>query len=454
MLKYTAKSPLLEMEPGKALWHLAWPVLTLGLLRSVMFLADSAWVGTLGADALSGQAGASFAAWIMHGWGDFAAVGLLALVARAVGAGSPDRVRSLYTQGLWLGAVLGAVLVASSTAIPPLYFEFLGFVGSDFGPSLTAGTEYLEMLMIGGPTLTLFLIIHATYRALGDTKTPLAISAVALVANIALDPVFMFGIGPFPEMGVSGAALATVVSDGLGTVIGFIVLFKRGLRPRLARPSLRLSLSIARISAPMAIASIGFCLVYVFLGPIMTDFGPQPMAALGVGHRIESVAFFLCVGVGTATATLVGQNLGASRADAAEVVVGLAERVLVKGLLPLTALFLVTAPTIFSWFTEDPYFVSAGSSYLRAASLVFVFMGWEFLYEHAYTGAGLTLPPTLVSLPLTAARIPLAWAFVEWTTLGLDGVWVAIAVTTLAKGVCLRTMFRRGTWKKKTGLEV
>jgi len=442
------------MAPGKALWRLAWPVLTLGLLRSVMFLADSAWVGTLGSDALSGQAGASFASWIMHAWGDFAAVGVMALVARAVGAGSSERVRALYTQGLWLAAALGVVLVVFSASVPALYFEFLGFVGSDFGPSLTAGKEYLAMLMVGGPTLTLFLVIHAMYRALGDTKTPLAISAVAVVANIALDPVFMFGLGPVPELGVSGAALATVVSDGLAAVIGFIVLYKRGLRPRFALPSLRLSGNIVRISVPMAIAGIGFCLVYVFLGPILTDFGPQPMAALGVGHRIESVAFFLCVGIGTATSTLVGQNLGASRPDAAEVVVGLAEKVLLKGLLPLTVLFLITAPTIFSWFTDDPYFVSAGSSYLRAAALVFVFMGWEFLYEHSYSGAGLTLPPTLVSLPLTAARIPLAWAFVEWTTLGLDGVWVAIAVTTLAKGVCLRAMFRRGTWKKKTGLEV
>jgi putative MATE family efflux protein len=442
------------MEPGRALWTLAWPVLALGLLRSAMFLADSAWVGQLGADALSGQAGASFASWILHGWGELAGIGLLALIARAVGARNDRRIQVLFTQGILLGAVLSVVAVLASGSAPALYFRLLGYVGEAFAPSLSAGEDYLTVLMQGAPTLVFFLIIHATFRAIGDTRTPLAITVVVVALNIGLDPVFMFGLGPFEALGVRGAALATVISDGIGAVIGFALLARRGVAPLLTGPDLRLIGAILRISAPMAVAGIGFSLVYVFLGPIVTAFGPEPMAALGVGHRIESVSYFFCVGVGTATATLVGQNLGASTPERAARTVQVAEKLLYKGLIPVSLVYLVAAPVLFSFFTDDPYLASSGTAYLRTVALVTIFMGWEVLFESAYSGAGDTLPPTLVTLPLTALRIPMAWALVEYTSLGLNGIWIAIAVSTVAKGIWLRAMFKRGRWKRKLGLDV
>ena len=448
-----AETRLLEMKPSRALWALAWPVLMLGLLRSAMFLADSAWVGLLGPEALAGQAGASFASWIMHAWGDIAAIGLLALIARAVGAKERDRIGVLLTQGLWLAAILGAGLVYFSGFLPSVYFRLLGYVGTDFGPSLEAGESYLTVLMLGGPTMVFFLVVHATFRGLGDTRTPLAISAVAVVINLGLDPVFMFGWGPAPELGIRGAALATVVADGIGAVVGFIVLAKRGIRPRFTAPKLRFVRQIVRISSPMAVAGFGFCMVYVFLGPIITEFGPEPMAALGIGHRLESVAYFFCYGVGTAAATLVGQNLGAAEPDRAEQTVLVAERLLLKVLLPVTVIYLFAAPFLFSLFTEEPYLIGSGSNYLKAAALVMIFMGWEILYENAYSGAGDTLPPVLIALPLTALRIPVAWALVEWTSWGLNGVWLAIVVSTLVKGVWLRIAFKRGRWKRKLGAD-
>lgn len=435
------------------MWQLAWPVLALGLLRSTMFLADSAWVGLLGPDALSGQAGASFAAWIMHSWGDLAAVGLLALIARAVGANATERLGKLLTQGLWLAVALSVGLVAASDSIPTVYFRLLGYAGNDFGPSMQAGKAYLQMLMLGGPTLVFFLVIHATFRALGDTRTPLAISVVAVIINIVFDPILMFGVGPIPALGIEGAALATVISDGVGAIIGIVVLARRGIKPSWVAPDVKLMGTILRISSPMAVAGFGFCLVYVFLGPIVTIFGPEPMAALGVGHRIESVAYFFCYGVGTAVATLVGQNLGACNPARAEQTVAAAERLMLKGLVPLSVLYVVAAPVLFSVFTDDPYVVSSGSNYLRMAGLVVVFMGWEVLFEQAYSGAGDTVPPTAVALPLTVLRIPLAWALVEWTSLGLNGVWIAIVLSTFVKGICLRAMFRRGHWKRKLGVE-
>ena len=251
-----AKTPLLETKPSRALWTLAWPVLTLGFLRSAMFLADSAWVGLLGPEALSGQAGASFASWIMHAWADLASIGLLALIARAVGAKEETRVGVVLTQGLWVALVLGAGLVFASGSLPSVYFRLLGYIGTDFGPALDAGESYLTVLMMGGPTLVFFLVVHATFRGLGDTRTPLAIAAAAVLLNLGLDPVFMFGLGPVPALGIKGAALATVTADGIGAPVGFIVLAKRGYRPRFLAPSVKLIGTILRISAPMAVAGL------------------------------------------------------------------------------------------------------------------------------------------------------------------------------------------------------
>ena len=126
-------APLLALPPGRALWRLGWPVVALGLLRSGFFLVDAAWVGRLGPDALEGQGGASFAAWILHTWGDLAAVGLLALVARAVGAGDRRRVREFSTQGTWLALVLAALMMGISGVAPAAYFRLLGYVGDDYG---------------------------------------------------------------------------------------------------------------------------------------------------------------------------------------------------------------------------------------------------------------------------------------------------------------------------------
>jgi putative MATE family efflux protein len=428
-------------------------VVALGLLRSTFFLADAAWVGRLGPAALEGMGASSFASWILHTLSDLVAVGLQALVARAIGAGQPGRARRLASQGMWGALALSALMVLAAGSAPQAYFGLLGFAGQDFGPSLAAGLAYLRTLLLGSPALVLFWVVHALFRGVGDTRTPMYIMAGSLALNIVLDPFLLFGLGPFPAMGVAGAALASVLTQGLGVVVGIVMLDRHGVRPRWTLPQPRMLWDLVRIGAPISLAGLGFCLVYVFLGPIVTTFGSGPMAALAVGHRIESIGYLFSVGVGTAAATLVGQNLGASKPAAAARTAELALRLVAVVLTPLALLYAAAATSLFAFFTDDPVLLAAGVSYLRIVSISVPFTGMEVLYENTFSGAGDTLPPLLITLPLTVLRIPAAWYLSTQTALGLDGVWLAIALSTVLKGIVLHLWWRRGRWQRRLGLE-
>ena len=446
-----ATPTLLQRPVTSALWTLAWPVIALGFLRSAFFLGDAWWVGHLGSAALEGLSGASFATWILHSWGDLGMVGILSLVARAAGAQNQERIRTLIGQGFMLSLCLGLLAAAGSFFLPSLYFNFVGFSHAELATARQEGIAYLTPLVLGTPFLMVHLLVHAVFRGLGNTRTPMLIMAASLVLNLVLDPLLLFGVGPFPKLGVAGAAWATIIANGIAAVIGMSLLTRSNLFRFHPTIDIRLWYQILVISAPIAFAGMGFCAVYVFLGPIVTAFGRGTMAALGVGHRVESLAYFYAYGVGQATATLVGQYLGASRPEGAWEAVRAAERLSLVVLGPLAILFLFGAPLIFSIFTDDPAFIQAGCGYLRWAALALVFMGWEMIYEEAFAGAGDTLPPTRIVLPLTVLRIPLAWVLANYTPLGLHGVWVAIALSTLSKGVFLRLSFARGGWAKRLG---
>jgi len=441
------------MPPARALWILGWPVVALGLLHSFFFLVDAAWVGKLGVAQLEGVGASSFASWMIRSVVVLVEVGIQALVARAVGARAPERLQNLANQSLWMALVLGLLMAAFAGVAPRAYFALLGMAGQDFGASLEAGLAYLSTLMLGAPIIALFMTTQALFRGVGDTRTPMTITAGTLLLNIILDPLLLFGLGPFPAMGVQGAAIATLFSQAVGVGFAWVLLKPYGVQPRFGRIIPQLQTKILRISTPMSISSLGFCLVYVFLGPLVTVFGSGPLAALAVGHRIESIGYLFAVGLGTATATLVGQNLGAYRPEQARRTAAVAERIVLGVLAPLAVIYLLWASTIFGWFSSDPTLAIAGANYLRWASAALIFMGVEVLYAESFSGAGNTLPATLISMPLTAMRIPLAWFLSTQTDLGLNGIWIAIAASSITKGIAMRIWWRLGHWQKRVGLD-
>ena len=420
-------------------------MIALGLLRSTYFLTDIWFVGRLGDDALAAIGGSAFAWWMIHTLCDLSGVGVHALVARWEGGRQRERIPSTLAQGLWVSLVVAVVLAALARPGTLAYFDLLGFADGA-GPT-RLGVQYLSVSLITAGTLAVYAVILAAFRALGQTRTALVITAVTLVVNLALDPALIWGWGPLPALGIGGAAWATAVANGVGAVAGAAVLARRGIRLRYEAPTSE-ARRVAAIGGPITVAGLGFSLVYVLLGRIINGFGDEHMAALGVGHRLESIAYMATVGFSVGAATMVGQHLGAGSVERAREAAAAANRLCAAWMVPVTATMLVGAPVFLGWFTDDPAIVASGTTYLRLQSLVFVAMGVEVVLEGAFSGAGDTLPPLVIGGTLTAARLPMAWAFGEWAGLGITGVWIAIAVSTLGKAVVLGGWWRRGRWAK------
>ena len=440
-----ADVPLTEMSLPRAIFKLAWPAMTSMMLVNVFNLVDAFWVGRLGTDALGGMTASAFLVWCLFSVSQVLEYGVNAVVARRVGQGNPTGAGLVSGHGVVLALVL-AVLVAGGV----LPFQRQLFAALGISPAvLAASVDYMTPVLWGFPTISLWFAVEATFRGSGDTRTPMMVLAATLTLNAVLDPLLIFGGGPVPAMGIAGAAWATVVSHAVGDALLLWLLLKRPVRPHLgAGLSGEVFWSIMRVGAPIAVTSLLFSVIYLFLTPIIASYGSAPVAAIGVGHRIEGLVFFTCMGFSAAASTLVGQYLGARNPELAERAAWMTTWTAVLTVAVQAALFYAFAPQIFAVFTDDPEVISHGTDYLRVIALFEVGLVGELVLEGAFSGAGNSMPSMIIGVPLTAARVPGAYLLAQHFNLGVRGVWWAIGVTTLLKGVATGCWFRLNNWKR------
>lgn len=431
-----ALPPLLRLPPARAAWAVAGPMVLLGWFRSGYFLANSFWVSRLTEADLAALGSCAFAFWSINLWADLAGTGLHALVAQAEGAADRARIGRLLGQGLWLvlSLAIGLVVLAD-----PLAAFYLDVMRMPRGPVFTAAETLLDVSLLLALPIIAQTLGSAVFRGLGDTRTPLLVAAATLVLNVVVDPVLIWGVGPWPGLGLRGVAVGTATAATLGAVLSFWLLWRRSIRPEWRLPQWSAISEIVRIGLPITASGLFFCGVYLALGRTILPLGAEHMAALGVGHRVESFAYQVCVGFQVAAATLVGQWVGAGdrsrAAAAAEDCAGAATR----WMLGAGVLLVLLADPIFRFYAEDGA-LGSGRLYLWTQAAVFVFMAWECVYEGAFTGLGRTIPPLVVGMVFTALRVPLAAALS--VPLDIVGVWLAIAASTLIKGVLVRWWFR------------
>jgi len=264
--------------------------------------------------------------------------------------------------------------------------------------------------------------------------------------GLLLDPVLILGLGPAPHLGIAGAAIATIFTRAIAFLIGVVILARRRLivMGRLTIAALR---PIVRVGLPTAVTGVVFANIYVLLTRTTTHFGTPALAALGVGHRVESWTFMIGVGFGAAAAAVVGQNLGARNpqraARAGWIACGYASAVAAVG----ASLEYLLAPQFAALFTTDAAVIAESVHYLRIVAISTLFIGTELVLEGALGGAGETLPPMITSTTLTALRLPLAaWAAPIW---GTAGIWWAISLTALGRGVAMAGLWKWGRWKRR-----
>ncbi len=423
----------------RAILHLGAPAALAALLQAGFLVVDTFWLGRVGAVAIAAASTAGFVMWLAQTLGEGAASGSGAVLANAVGGGDQSGAARAAAAGqalaVWGSAVVSAIGLVTAHAV----FVFMGTaadVSSD-------GERYLWVILLGMPAYFVFTWLSAAFRATGDAKTPLKLLAVAAAVNLLVDPVLIFGIGPVPALGIAGAGLATVAAWLVSAAWGWLLLGRMGLRPAirdLLRPPRREVWRALKVGVPLGFEGAFFSVVYIFLTKVTTDFGTPAVAALGVGHKLELLNYFVCAGMGAAATTLVAQNLGAGNpARAARAT----WRTLFLTCLPVGAvtLVLVSFPDrAVAVFNADPAVVSAGTTYVLLASMSQVFMAFEVVCLSAFAGAQWTAVPAAVEMGFTAARVPIAMALIAFG-LGVEGVWIAIAGTTVIKGATLGTLF-------------
>ena len=441
---------ILTGHPYRTIIRLAWPATASMIARMILLITDAVWVGRLGAEPMAALISSIFVIWIAWSLMDVVTSGAVALLARALGARDIARAGyvadHIFRFSVWIGAAI--MIIGMFTA-------HWGLRVMDVAPEVGGiGRDYLRVFFSAWIVVMFWELFGALYRASGDTRTPFLIGVSSVILNVILDPLFIFGIGPFPRLGVMGAALATAMSFGFAVALYFVAFRRRPLpfafpRHYFARPDWAVILRTVRVGLPISLAGVVFAVVYLFVNRVTASFGTAAVAALGIGNRIESINYMVAYGFSMAVATLVGQNLGAKNPRRAESLVF--KTVLVVSLFCgiTSILFFVFALPIARFFTSDPAVWPLTVTYLQILALSQIHMAWEIVFEGAFTGAGDTVPPMIVSIVGAVVRVPLAYALAVWWGVGIAGIWWTMTLTTLAKGTVMLFWFRLGRWKKK-----
>lgn len=422
----------------RAIVHLGVPAACAALLQAGFLIVDAFWLGRVGPVALAAASTAGFVMWLAQAVGDGLAVGSASRLARAVGAGDPAAARRAAAAGQTLALTASVAVAASGLLWGDSVFALMG---TDDDVTV-AGWAYLRLILLGLPAHYLLAWAAAAFRAAGDARTPVRLLAVASAVNVVVDPVLIFGVGPLPPLGTAGAALATVLAWLSAAAVGWVRLGGLGLRPSFADlpgPWGESSAAI-RVGLPVSLEGALFSLVYVFLTTVTSGFGTPALAALGVGHKLEMLNYFVCAGMGAAAATLVGQALGAGDAGRAS---RAAWRALFLTCLPVGAVtcLLVAFPRVaVAVFSADRDVQAAGVTYALLVGMSQLFMAAEVVLFGAFAGAQRTALPAVLVVALTALRVPLA-AWLVARGVGVEAVWLAIGATTVLKGLVLGVLF-------------
>ncbi len=430
--------------------RLAWPMVLGNILQNAFNVVDMIFVGRLGPAAIGAVALCGLLMQITWTLLIGVSIGTTAMVARFYGAGDRNSAESTAMQSLTLGVVASLLLV--------LFVTFLGrptllLLGAR-EQVLELGLGYLIIVFSGSFTLILLFLSSSIMRGVGDALTPMLVMTAATALNIALDPLLIFGIWVFPEMGVRGAALATVIAQGAGMTVGIGILLRGRTRIRLHWRQFRIDLPLIgrmlRIALPGTLQGAVRSFANLVLMRIVTSYGVVVLAAYGIGLRLDLIAMMPGWALGAATATLVGQNLGAGQPERAEKSAWIATGLYMAILVVLGALFFIFARQIIGIFNPGAGIVEHGAAYLRIRTLSYVFLATGLVLASALNGAGDTLGPMIIlAVSLLGIQLPLAYFLPKSPELVTSGIWLAIAAAHTVQGLSMAAWFRRGRWKQK-----
>lgn len=428
---------LLNGPIAGSLAKLALPMMGTSLIQMAYNLTDMIWIGRISSNAVAAVGAAGMYMWLSNGLSTLARMGGQVRVAHALGAGQRDEAvgyaRTAIQMGLLFGLVYGLIAVVCSRGL-------IGFFKLNTAEVISDARIYL-MITCGGIVFTfLNQILTGLMTAMGNSIVTFISTSIGLVINLFLDPVLIFGIGPFPEMGVAGAAVATVFAQ----VIVFLVylchvrkepvIFKR--LALFTRPDGRKAGEIVKIGFPVALQSTLFTVISMLIARLIAGWGDAAVAVQKVGSQIESISWMTAEGFGNALNAFVAQNYGAGRMQRVRkgyrTALGI---VLIWGAFT-TAVLILCPQFLFRIFITEPEVIPMGVDYLRILGASQLFMCLEMTAAGAFQGLGRTVPPSATGIVFTSMRIPMAM-LLSATALKLNGIWWSISISSIIKGLVL-----------------
>jgi putative MATE family efflux protein len=435
---------------GRAIILLAVPMVLEMFMESLFAVADVFWAGHIGPIAIATITLTESMLTVVYTGAMGLSIGVTAMVARRIGEKNPEGAAEAAVQGIALGVIVAAIIGVLGAVLAP---DLLAVMGA--APDVIAmGHGYTRLMLGGNIVILLIFLINAIFRGAGDAAIALRVLTIANLINIVLCPLLMFGVGPFPRLGVFGAAVGTTIGRGTGVLYQLYRLWRRDGRVVIHRDQVRLKPAVMRTL--LRLSGTGTFQVFVGMASwigltrINASFGTDALAGYQIAIRIIIFALLPAWGLANAAATMVGQALGAGKPERGEAAVWQAAFYNLIFLGAAGLCFVVFANPIAHAFTKDPIVASIAARCLRIISYGYLFYAYGMVLTNSFNGAGDTWTPTWLNLfCFWLWEIPLAWLLARHFNLGPQGVaWaVTIAFSTLA--VASAVLFRRGRWKLK-----
>jgi putative MATE family efflux protein len=435
---------------GRAIFLLAIPMVIEMGMESLFAVVDVFFVGRLGASAVATVGLTESLMIVLYTIAFGLSIGATATVSRRIGEKDPDGAARAAVQVLLLGLIVAGSLGILGVIFAPQLLTVMGA-----SPEVVeVGTPFARVMLGGNATVFLLFLINAVFRGAGDPAVAMRVLILGNGINILLCPLLIFGVGPFPELGLVGAATATVLARGVGFAFALWLLTKGTGHLRVERKHVHAEpatmWAITKLSGAGTFQVALGSMSWIVLVRVVSGFGSDAVAGYTFAVRIFLFALMPAFGIGAAAATMVGQALGAKKPDRAEAAVWRAARYNIVFLSVTGLLFFIFAPWIVSWFTSDPAVAPTAAYGLRAVSVGFPFFALGMVLEQAFNGAGDTWTPTWINLGIYwVLQLPLAWFLAYKLDMQTNGVFIAVSIAYSMLAVVAAILFKRGRWKLK-----
>ncbi len=432
------------------LLRLSWPIMVGESMQLMYNLADTFWVGRLGAEFLAAITVSFPIVFLIFSIGIGFSISGIALISQYEGAGQHEKANLAAGQILAFSIMFSVVFGTLGVILgEPL----LSLIGAD-EQILPYAWSYFRIIVAGMPLIFIYFIFSSVMQGIGDTKTPMYLKLFTVGLNVILDPFFIFGWSIFPELGIAGAAVATVITRFLAAVIGIYILFagRKDIHIGFShlKPDWYMLKKIIMIGFPAAVGASGLAVAVTFMTSIVAGFGNIALAAYGVANRITSILRMPAMGMGRATGVIVGQHLGADQPDEAEKVSWMSSGIILIIMLGIALIMLLLAPWLIALFTDEPEVIKVGAQYLKIGSFGFAFLGVQNILSGSLSGAGKTVQQTFFRLlTLWVFQLPMAYGLAYYMNMGETGIWWGIFTAKLIGLLVMAVWFKRGTWKSK-----